>query len=304
MSDPKNPGVAEEIRMGVANACLMMPATDERRAEEIGKLHELRDREKEAVADAKADVGLKDHAKRLTDVYGMSKPTLKIMQILDKVKAPGERAAILTQVSLLSQSVGYMDKDLVSLAQDAAASAGQQRDDQGSIFDKTSEGQRRGGSEAQPKHLEQKVEAAGPAPTPGLPLDEALRLFEAAKAEACWNGRGFMPKALKPHKAAVDEARAREEAAGEAQSETTGELPEAAPGEISASMREGNAAAEAHIRDQVEKRADEPPAAPSRSRVGKDKPADAKPVSDLDDELPPPAPKRGANRGLGPDAYH
>lgn len=286
MSGP-NTTAAEEIRMGVANACLMMPGTAEKRAEEINTLHTLKDREKELVAQAKEEAGVKEHEKRLNKVFGISKKAVKVMEMLDKEK-PGDRAAILTQVGVLAMSCGYLDKDLVTLAQEAEASAGQQRDDTGSIFDNTSEGQRRGGADAQPKPVEQKAQPVLQAPTPGLPLDEAERRFEEAKAAAGWKGKGFLPKALKPFKEAVEAARA-------AQQDGPADLPEAKPGEITAALRESNAVAEEHIRSQVE--ASKAPAETAAE------PAAAK-AADLDDELPPPAPKRGANRGLGPDAYH
>lgn len=309
MATTTPPDVKEQIRLGIANACLMMPGTPEKRAEEMNRLYELLDREKEMIADAKEEAGVGEHVKRLQKIFGFAKPTLQIMKILDKVKTSGDRAAILTQVGVLSKSVGYLDKDLVSLAEDAEKSAGQQAADQGSVFNNTSEGQRRGGKDAQPKHVEQTAAPAGPAPTPGIPLDEALARFEEAKAK--WSGKGRKPKAMVEAQAALDAAQAevdaRLAAEGEAERaaapETNGEpladLPEAKPGEITGALREGAAESEADIREQAAKPANDelPPAAPARGK--------AKAAEPLEDELPPPAPRRNvAHRGLGPDAIH
>jgi hypothetical protein len=271
-----NPDKAEEIRLGVANACLMMPGESTKRAEEINRLHHLVDEEKEAVAEAKETVGVGEHAKRLKDVYGIAKPTLAIMKILDKVKKHGDRAAVITQVNLLSKDVGYVDKDLVTLAQEAEATAGQGSADQGSVFDKTSEGQRRGGKDAQPKHVAQPAAASGPAPTPGIPLDEALKQLEAYNA-ANPPKRGAKPAERKRLEALVEEAKV-------AGTDPLAEKPAAEPGQVSQEMSEGVAEADAHLKGQIAG-ADAPPPAP-RGRL--------KAVPKLDDDLPPAAPKKGA----------
>jgi DNA-binding protein H-NS len=264
MTQPNsNPDKAEEIRLGVANACLMFPGESAKRAEEINRLHHLVDEEKEAVAEAKEQIGVGEHAKRLKDVYGIAKPTLAIMKILDKIKKHGDRAAVITQVNLLSKDVGYVDKDLVTLAQEAEATAGQGSADQGSVFDKTTTGQRQGGTAAEPRHVQQDAAPASPAPTPGIPLDEALARYE--EANKAWSGRGRKPKALiEAGKAVEDAEKAKLEAEAAAGNPPTSE-PDA--------------------------EFDEPPAAaPPPAPKGR---AKAAPV--LDDDLPPPAaPKKGA----------
>ena len=291
-----NPTPNEEIRIGIANACLMMPPTPERRAEEMNRLYHLQDREKELVADAKEEAGFGEHVKRLHKVYGIAKATVQIMKILDRVKASGDRAAVLTQVGVLSKSVGYVDKDLVTLAQEAEATAGQQADDQGSVFDNTRTGQQQGGKDAQPKPVEAKGDQL-PAhvPTPGVPLDEALKQLEAYNA-ANPPKRGAKPAERRRLEAQVEAAKTAHNAA---ETNEIADLPEAKPGEITGALREGNADSEAHIRDQAAKPANDelPPSAPSRGQQ--------KAAAPLDDELPPPAPRRNAaHRGLGPDAIH
>lgn len=304
MAQPNaNPSKAEEIRIGISGACLMMPADPAKRAEEINRLHHLAEEEKEAVEAIKDRVGLKEAIKRANKVFGISKHTLKILKILDGVPAAGDRAAILTQVFVLSKDKGDLDKDLVTLAQEAEAAAGQQADDQGSVFDKTSEGERRGGSDAQPQHVEQPAEHVGPAPTPGIPLDQALAAFEAANAN--YKGKGRKPKALIQAEKDLEEAKAA--AAGEVQTgsaesaqidDDLPELPAAQNGQVSREVSEGAAESDAFLKAQIEQRkvgtaSSEPPAAPKAPVV-------------LDDDLPPPAPRvaNGEHRGLGPDAYH
>lgn len=274
MTQPNsNPDTAEEIRIGVANACLMFPGESAKRAEEINRLHHLLDEEKEAVAEAKETVGVSEHRKRLISVYGIDKHTLAIMKILDKVKKHGDRAAVITRVNLLSKDVGYVDKDLVTLAQEAEATAGQGSADQGSVFDKTTTGQRQGGAAAEPRHVQQDAAPAGPAPTPGIPLEEALKNYEAAKE--AWSGKGRKPKALLEAAKIVEDA---EKAKLEADAANVPVEPVKPADDFDAPA----AAA--------------PPPAPK----GRAKAAPA-----LDDDLPPPAPRNAhAARGLGPDAIH
>lgn len=273
-----NPSAAEEIRMGVANACLMMPRESSTRREELERLHHLAEREKELVAEAKDEAGVKDQVKRLNKVFGVSKATIQIMKILDKVGKPGDRAAVLTQVGLLSKDVGYTDKDLVSLAEEAEATAGQGQDDQGSVFDNTPTGSRQGGKDAQPQHVAEKPVEAAPAPTPGLSYDEIVSAFEEQNRLYAENGgKGKKRKEWHAAKAALDAANAEREQASQ--------QPAAAPGEVGAGMKAAAAEGDAFLKAEADKR-----------KAASD---------DLDDELPPPAPRRSAqHRGLGPDAIH
>lgn len=261
-----NPSSAEEIRIGVANACLRMPRESSTRREEIERLHHLKDREKDLVSEAKEEAGVKEHEKRLTKVFGISKKAIAFLASLDKEK-PGDRAAILTQVALLSKDAGYFDKDLVSLAEEAEATAGQGQDEQGSVFDNTPTGSRQGGADAQPHHVEEKPASAAPAPTPGLSYDEIVKGYEDANAAyQAKGGKGRKPKALVDAKAALDAANA--ERGGE---------PGASPGEIGAAMAASAAEGDAFLKAEAEKRAG--------------KKAEPEP---LDDDLPPPAPRRAA----------
>lgn len=272
-----NPSNAEEIRLGVANACLMMPRESSTRREEIERLHHLKEREKDLVTEAKDEAGVKEHEKRLTKVYGISKKAIAFMAALDKEK-PGDRAAILTQVALLSKDQGYFDKDLVSLAEEAEATAGQGQDDQGSVFDNTPTGSRQGGTDAQPRHVEEKPVEAAPAPTPGLPPEEIVRRFEEANAAYEAKGKkGRKPKAL------IEATEAYEALSPADLKAATGVEPRAAePGEIGRDMAAGAAEGDAFLKAEAEKRSG--------------KKAEPEP---LDDSLPPPAPRRAATQASG-----
>lgn len=268
-----NPSSAEEIRIGVANACLRMPRESSTRREEIERLHHLKDREKDLVSEAKEEAGVKEHEKRLTKVFGISKKAIAFLASLDKEK-PGDRAAILTQVALLSKDAGYFDKDLVSLAEEAEATAGQGQDEQGSVFDNTPTGSRQGGTDAQPHHVAEKPADAAPAPTPGLSAEEIVRRFEEANAAYEAKGKkGRKPKALIEATEAYEALQAGEQ----------GEQPRAAePGEIGRDMAAGAAEGDAFLKAEAEKRAG--------------KKAEPEP---LDDSLPPPAPRRAATEASG-----
>lgn len=288
-----NPSTAEEIRIGITGALLMMPRESAARREEIERLHHLEGEQKEAVAEVKNESGYSEHKKRLGKVYGMAPQTLAIMKILDGIKKHGDRAAVLTQVNVLSEDCGYTDKDLVTLAEEAKAQAGQQQGEQASVFDNTPTGSRQGGKDAQPQHVAVKPVEAAPVPTPGLSYDEIVKGFEDAEAAyLAKGGKGKKPKAWHEAKAALDAANAERETVDEETQEP--ERPRAAgPGEVSAEMRAGAAEGDAFLKAEADKR-----------KPANDTKAAQKPADDLDDELPPPAPRRATQRGLGPDAIH
>ncbi len=207
MPTNSNPDVNEQIRLGVANSCLKMPKDPGERRDLIQGLFEKAEREKDEVAEIKGEIGVAGHEKRLQAVFGVAKATQKVLRILHPLK-PGDRAVVLTQVGLLSKDIGWADKDLVTLAEEAEATAGQAQDDQGSIFDKTSTGKAMGG---EPQHIPPAAAAPEPAPTPGIDLAEAQRIFE--ENLAAWKakgGRGRKPKVLVEAEAAVTAAAQRQ----------------------------------------------------------------------------------------------
>lgn len=133
--------------------------------------------------------------------------------------SPGEAAAQVVQFIHSAKECGLMEGDLVTMMGEAEASKSTARGDhgQGSVFDKTSEGQRRGGTKAQPKPVEQKEEPAAPKPSEGIPAAEALKMFEAArdaavekyaavKTEKGYEGKGRKPKEVKAAEVEMEEA--------------------------------------------------------------------------------------------------
>lgn len=206
MPTNSNPDVTEQIRLGVANSCLKMPKDPGERRDLIQGLFEKAERVKESVAEVKEEIGVAGHEKRLHAVFGVAKATQRALKILHPLK-PGDRAVVLTQIGVLAKDMGWADKDLVTLAEEAEATAGQAQDDQGSIFDKTSTGKAMGG---EPRHVDQPVPVPEPAPTPAMDLAEAQRIFEenlaAYKAKG---GKGRKPKALTEAEAAVTAAAQR-----------------------------------------------------------------------------------------------
>jgi hypothetical protein len=225
MPTNSNPDVTEQIRLGVANSCLKMPKDPGERRDLIHGLFEKAERVKESVAEVKEEIGVAGHEKRLHAVYGVAKATQRALKILHPMK-PGDRAVVLTQLGILAKDLGWADKDLVTLAEEAEAAAGQAQDDQGSIFDKTATGKAMGG---EPRHAEAEpgTAAAEPGTTPGLSIEEYTRRFqEAHDAWKAKGGRGRKPKVLVEAEAALtaaEKARTEQEHAAKAEPAAAGD---------------------------------------------------------------------------------
>ncbi|KMO21401.1 hypothetical protein [Methylobacterium platani] len=264
MGADTNPTAAEEIRLGVANSCLKLPKDATERRELVQALFDKADRQKNDIANAKSEAGLQSHENRLQNVFGVARATQRILKVLGPLK-PGDRAAVLTQTGLLSQDMGWCDKDLVMMAEEAEAVAGQGQDDQGSMFDKTTAGARMGG---EPTPVEPGSTPPEPGPTPGLSVEEYTRRFqEAHDAWKAKGGRGRRPKAL------VDAEKDLEEAKRAAEKPTHEQ------------MREANAEGDAHIRKQVAESGGSP--VPDTAHRGDED-------EDIDDEIPGRGPLAGA----------
>lgn len=327
-----DPSFKEAVRMGVANACLQMPKSAEQRRDAVNRVIERETMQKEAIAEAKEEVDLAGAIKTLTEVHGVSKAAVEFVKKLNKMKA-GDAAATLTQVALLARDYGYLDADLVSLAQQAEETAGQQSTEQGSVFDNTPAGSRpvdgeraeeRAARESRELNERNAAAAAQAGTGPGLDLAEAQRRFEEENAKVAGRA-GRKPKAWKDAKAQLDAAQAaateqpaaeQDEVVQDGGDESTAEaaadpteipdLPEAEPGQVSAHMKEVAAAGEAHLQDQIAKRT--PGAVPS---LDDDEPADtavsdeeqsaaehqAETGTDPEPEPPTPAPPAPARRG-------
>lgn len=269
MGQDANPTTAEEIRLGVANSCLKMPKDPEQRRELVQSLFDKGNKLKDRISAAKDEAGVQSHENRLQNVYGVARKTQQILKILNPMK-PGDRAAVLAQAGLLSQDMGWCDKDLVTLAEEAEAVAGDAQDEQGAMFDKTGTGARLGG---EPKPVEARTDAPPAAePTPGLSVEEYTRRFqEAHDAWKAKGGRGRRPKAL------VDAEKDLEEA------------KRAVAQPIHEQMREASAEGDAFIREQAA-RSGSP--VPDTAHRGDD--------DDIDDEIPDRGPLAG---GAGQGSY-
>ena len=202
MPTNSNPDILQEIRLGLERACDRMPKEAERRREEVEYLLRKHDEAKDAVAEAREEVGVKDAEKRLSQQFGVSKITMQIMRKLHPMK-PGDRAAVLGQVSRLSMDMGYTDLDLVMMAEVVTKTAGDAA--QPAVFDNSSVGKAMGG---EPRHAEPAAgEAPAAEPAPGLSVEEYTRRFqEAHDAWKAKGGRGRKPKVLVEAEAALTAA--------------------------------------------------------------------------------------------------
>lgn len=275
-----------EIVRAQNDALLRLPKDRDDRIKLIHGYRLEKAKENDLIAQAKKDVGSSETLKRLTGSYGLKKQAVTFINVLSEMSA-SDRSAALRQVINHGEDEGWIIPDLF----DAGAIGVGSNDAAGETagFDRTSEGQRRGGAKAEPRTAEQMAEShAGAGPVPGVPLDEALKQLEAYR-EANPPKRGAKPKELKRLEAQVEASR---EAHNAAEGEGPADLPEAKPGEITESLREANAASEAHIRDAVdgpgappaedEPAATEAAATPKRTRAKKAEPAAA--------AAPPPPP--------------
>lgn len=308
-SDKQLTAEQEAIRNAQNDARSLLPADTQERIALIFNFSLAKEAEKKAVAEAKEESGAAAALDHLVKKRGLEKDAIGFIDKLSKKEAP-IRARILAQVFGYADDFGWFLRDLFDGAAVGVGTADEAGE--GAVFDSTSEGGRRGGAKAQPRMVEEMAEShAGPAPTPAVPLDEALKQLEAYRA-ANPPKRGAKPKELKALEAQVETARAahNEAEAGPA------ELPEAQPGEITEALRQDSAASEAHIREQVAGPSappDEEPVVekPKRGRKPKADPAPAAapppppPAEEEDDDSIPPGPPVHRPDALGsePSSY-
>lgn len=273
-----------EIVRAQNDALLRLPKDRDERIKLIHGYRLEKAKENDLIAQAKKDVGSSETLKRLTGSYGLKKQAVTFINVLAEMSA-SDRSAALRQVINHGEDEGWIIPDLF----DAGAIGVGSNDEAGQTagFDATSEGGRRGGDKAQPRTTEEMAAShAGPAPTPGIPLDEAERRLEEYRAKNPPK-RGAKPKELKALEAAVEAARAAEQPAQEGEGEGPADLPEAKPGEVTEAMREGAAESEAHIREQVAgPGAPSPPPADPAAATEKPKRARGKKA----EAAPPPPP--------------
>lgn len=278
----------KEIIRSQNDALLRLPADLDTRLKLFADARLLRARENDQIAQVKKESGLRDHEKRLLEDYRIVPQTLKIAAILAKMPAT-TRAACCRQLIKVIEDEQYVYRDLFdegAIGKEASDLEG------GAVFDRTSEGGRRGGAKAQPRTVDEMaksnvVHLPQHKPTEGIPLDVALRNFEEANARvaAYRKEHGIKPgakkKELRDLEAAAEQARITHEAAAAAAAAGPADLPEAKPGEVSEAMRAGAAESEAHIREAV---ADKPKRASRKKADPAPEPAPQQAAADEDDD--------------------
>lgn len=248
-----------EIVRAQNDALLRLPKDRDERIKLIHGYRRDKALENDKIAQAKKDVGSSETLKRLTGTYGLKPQAIKFINVLAEM-APTDRSAALRQVINHGDDEGWIIPDLFDHGAVGVGSNDEAGETAG--FDATSEGKRRGGAQAQPRTTEEMAASHQPAPTPGLPLDEALKQLEAYRA-ANPPKRGRKAAELVRLEKQVEDAKtsAAEQPDGESPAAEIPDLPESAPGEITQSLREGTTEAEAHIAEQVaaaEPKADKP----------------------------------------------
>ncbi len=283
-----------EIVRAQNDALLRLPKDRDERIRLIHGYRLEKAKENDLIAQAKKDVGSSETLKRLTGTYGLKKQTVTFINVLSEMAA-ADRSACIRQVINHSADEGWIIPDLFDEGAIGVGSNDEAGDTAG--FDATSEGQRRGGTKSEPRTTEQFAASndTGPAPTPGIPLDVALKAFEEAN-EKYGGKRGPKPKELKEAIANLEAAKAVA-AAEEAPQADAGddvddipELPEAAPGQVSREMSEGVAEAEEHLAEQIEQTQSaptKPKRAPRKKAAAADATPPAPPVEDEGPGAPP-----------------
>jgi hypothetical protein len=277
----------EAIRNAQNDARSLCPADLQQRIALIYGLDMKLEEEKKAVKEAKEEVGAADAMKVLTTKRGLEKEAVTFLLKLRK-KDPVIRARILGTVFGYSDDFGWFFRDLFDLNAVGVGSADEAGETAG--FDKTSEGKRRGGTKAEPRTVEEMAASHTPEPTPGIPLAEAEKQLETYRA-ANPPKRGRKAAELVRLEKQYEDAKVADQPA----EDVVEELPEAKPGEITESLRAGNAEAEAHLRDMANSGPTAPPPAeeaaeaapaekPKRTRKKAEPAATAAPAA------PPPPP--------------
>jgi hypothetical protein len=301
-----------EVMRAQNDALLLWPEDRAERLKEWDNLTLTRARMNDKIAQVKKEVGLSDLEKTMIDTRGVVPQTMKIMAMLTKMPA-GPRSACCRQVMKLIDDRNFVIADLLD-----EGAIGKSRSDLegGAVFDRTSEGKRRGGATAQPRTTDQMAQSnvvhlPPHNPTDPVPLDVALKRLEEYRA-ANKPKAGAKPKVLRELEASVEAARAREAAV-----DPLADKPEAEPGQVTAGLREGAAESEQHIRDAVAggPAAPPPPAAapvdkPKRTRAKKvdaAPPPQEEPDAEVEDDTvdvgDAPAPPRPDAIGAAPSSY-
>lgn len=314
MAKPTLNNEQREIVRAQNDALLRLPESRDDRLALIHGYRREKALENDKIAQAKKDVGSSETLKRLTGTYGLKPQAIRTINVLAEM-APTDRSAALRQIISHGEDEGWIIPDLF----DHGAYGVGTNDDAGETggFDKTSEGQRRGGAKAEPRTTEQMAASHEPPGTgPGLPPEEIIRRFEEANAAyLAKGGKGRKSKEFNEAKAAYDALNAQGAAPQEgeaapveplapppeAEVPPVEKLPTAAPGQVSAEIKAGVAESEAVLAEQVAASATareaKGPKPRTRKKVEAAPPAPPPPPVDTDDDeddrfptATPPAP--------------
>jgi hypothetical protein len=178
--DPEEKARRKEDRLaskfqGMAdNALAKLPAEQSRRDELFAERDAIKSKQQEAAGDLSA------HIKRMSEVFGLTKPAIRIRDILRKCR-DGEYEATVQQVKVLVEDMGRPFQLSMFEAKPGQGVA----EDTGSLFDGTSAGERQAAERGDDPGRANK-RAGGPPPAPvdtgKLSDEEALARFEAANA--------------------------------------------------------------------------------------------------------------------------
>lgn len=172
----------------IANRSLRKPEKAEKRKELFVQLKSLEREAKDASFEKSA------HVKSMVETYGFHKHSVPIIKRMMEL-SPIERAYIFSDIVQARKDYGWDEEDAMFRALTNSGT-----EDQGSILDKTTAGEKLNATRADDPARAQKAQtpdAPTPAPSEPIPLDEARKKFEAANRAAAAKGKGAV-KAAEP----------------------------------------------------------------------------------------------------------
>lgn len=302
MTKPTKADERQTVIAAQNDALLRWPEDIASRNKQVDDLRAAEKKESDAVKTAKAAAGFKNAKDLLVQRNGWMKETVSTVLTLEKM-APDARARYCRQVMKVIDDRQYVYPDLF----DNGAIGLPATEPDKPLFDSTSEGQRRGGSKAEPRPAPAPAAAAPAREIPTLSLEEAQKNLDAELAKRDGK-RGPEPKSLKEARAALEMAKALDAEKSKSSDAPATEEPAAAPAgdnvvSFAKQQAAANAAGEDHIRQQAAKLA-----ADREAKERGDKPSTttaAPPPPPMDDEpddetvteaAPAEKPKRGGGR--------
>ncbi|TDR90324.1 hypothetical protein [Enterovirga rhinocerotis] len=168
----KEDKAAQKAAYVAENALAKMPADREKRIELFDEAARIKTEQQSAAGSYSAQI------KRMHEVFGLTKEAIKIRGILAKCR-DGVYEATVQQVQILLEDINRP----FQLSMFAGEPGQGETEAPGAVFDNTTSGQRQ--KDVQPQAAKAKEPPAAPSePRAGLPLDEAQKRLEEAKATA------------------------------------------------------------------------------------------------------------------------